>query len=565
MAKKKLKTSKPIDRAMDIDVLDVERLVRVNAIPEVTNPLLFNRYDQPTEGGLLSYTIFGLPGSSDRSERFGYIDLGEKFITPQVFYNLTRLKAHVKDVIWREGWAQFKGGNLLKITEDEYNKLSKNKNNIVGTGFKFILKNIDKLNLTKGESHDRDVRMALLKNTQDASKFISKCIIIPAMYRDISFQSRGKNKSDNDVNKIYASIIRSSQLLKSGSLVTEDTKDVVRSRIQTGLMQLYRLFLEKAPKSSGFYQNYVFGKNVDYSGLGVLSAPPISGYDKPENTPIDISRSGVPLSHCLSYYYLHIERWVTRYMENLLGGARTVVALDLNTLKHTTLKVDETAMNDFSGDLYKKRCKKYVKSYYTRLDPVSIKCVDSKGKTKYVNVGFITAKRAITINSPTFIDDCKDALDNEDDIRNLTWTDLFYMAAYNEVEVANLPARITRYPLKDHMNTIITYVHIVSMDTTNKVINGIDYPYYPDIKPYMDPESISILFSDALQLAPENNSRLVADHDGDTAIVIPLWSQESKAEADEFIYSKRNMITLEGKPIAGIPGSSTLALSYLSM
>ena len=564
MPKKKSQEANLDNIAMKGDVLDVERFVKVNGFKEVSNPLLFNAYNLPTENGLLSYSLFGLPGSVARTEQFGFIDLGEKFITPQVFYNLTRLKAQVKDIIYGDLYGEFKGGNLTAVKEKDLEAKKKLKS--VGTGYKFILNNLDKLNLVKDESSARDARMGFIQRTPDSVKYITKCPVIPAMYRDVDFNSRGGNKSVDDVNKLYSALIRNAALLKDGTLATETSKDIVRSKIQTTLVMIYRHYVEKIPKSDGIFQNYVFGKHIDYSGLGVLSAASISGFDKPENLPVNITRSGLPLTQCITYWYIHIERWVYSYMENLLAGAKRVVVVDPKTLKKKIYRVHENALDDFGGDYYKKRAKKYVKSPYTRFDPVTIKVIDdSSGKEINVDIGFITANAAITLNSSTYEDDLKTAYDNKDNVRPLTWTDLFYMASYNCVETPNLVARITRYPLKDHMNTIITYVHVVStLETKNMTIGGIDYPFYPNIIHDILPEEICTLFGDAIQISSEHNPRLVADHDGDTSTIIPLWSQEAQEEATEFIYSKKNLITLDGKGIMGISVGTLQALSYLS-
>jgi hypothetical protein len=557
------KTVKKEDITLKASMLDTDRFTSANALPEVTDPLMFNSMGVPSPEGLLSYQIFGAPGTIDRQERFAFIDLGGKYFNPIVFYNLIRLKRIVKDIIMRDGYGYFKSGNLTLVSEEEYEALRKNKNNIVGAGLNFLIKNIDKLKLPKGESDERDIRVELITKKPDNERFVKKCPVIPAIHRDVDFNSRGGNKSDSDINKLYSSLIRNTSLLKSGSLGTQEAKDVAMGRIQLILVDIYRALIEKMPKSDGFLQSSMYGKNVDYSGFGVLSAADYMNIDKSSDLRVCFDRSGIPLSHVISYYYPFIERWVVSFIGNMLSGSKKICATNkpfgvpVTKKDFDLLDIHPLAMEDFTGDAFQKRVEKYIKSPYTRFDPIQIKAVDKEGKTQTVNVGFLTLSEMITLNSESFEDDLLEAYKHKEEVRPITWTDVFYMAAVNEVELPEKHIRITRYPLKDHMNTIVTKVHTVTTtQTLDRMVDGIHYKYYPNVDLDMKKEDIGSLFSDTIQLSSEYLDRQVADHDGDTSMELAIWSVEGNMEAEEQMYSKRNLLDLLGGMIHS-PGIET--------
>ena len=61
---------------IDIDILFCDKWVIDNRIPEVKNGIMFtNNSLEPDPEGLLSYQIFGLPGTVERKKSWGYIDL----------------------------------------------------------------------------------------------------------------------------------------------------------------------------------------------------------------------------------------------------------------------------------------------------------------------------------------------------------------------------------------------------------------------------------------------------------------------------------------------------------
>ena len=74
---------------MKVDLLDIERLIAVNKLQEVTSPRLFSNKMMYDPNGILSTDIFGI-SKGDRRGIFAYIDLKRPFIHPHIYGNILR-------------------------------------------------------------------------------------------------------------------------------------------------------------------------------------------------------------------------------------------------------------------------------------------------------------------------------------------------------------------------------------------------------------------------------------------------------------------------------------------
>ena len=81
-----------------VSLIDPDRLVEVNDLKEVTNPVFFIRNSIPTPDGLLSNDIFGIT-KYDRANTFAYIDLHETFLNPLIYKMWCKLDSSIKHCI----------------------------------------------------------------------------------------------------------------------------------------------------------------------------------------------------------------------------------------------------------------------------------------------------------------------------------------------------------------------------------------------------------------------------------------------------------------------------------
>ena len=103
---------------MKLDIFNVDELVEVNKIKEVTSPIYFSFKGVPNDEGLFSYTIFGRPGSLNREITLGYIDLGGNYLHPLVYLNLKRLNSKIEKLIAGTTYFILKNNQLTEVEEE---------------------------------------------------------------------------------------------------------------------------------------------------------------------------------------------------------------------------------------------------------------------------------------------------------------------------------------------------------------------------------------------------------------------------------------------------------------
>ena len=131
---------------LSLEVLDVEKYIKVNELKEITNPTFFSTGGMPTSDGLLSNEIFGIT-QKDRAGTFAYIDLHEYFIDPSCYKTLTRLDNKFNFII--KGLKKYKIDGNGSLVEDAGG----------GTGIKWLKANFNKIKFKRTESRARDMRI----------------------------------------------------------------------------------------------------------------------------------------------------------------------------------------------------------------------------------------------------------------------------------------------------------------------------------------------------------------------------------------------------------------------
>ena len=80
---------------MKIDIFDFNKFIELNAVKEVTSPIVFARGGNPDPDGLLSNIIFGIDTKS-RKNTFAYTSLHGHFFHPHIYKSLRRLYRNIE-------------------------------------------------------------------------------------------------------------------------------------------------------------------------------------------------------------------------------------------------------------------------------------------------------------------------------------------------------------------------------------------------------------------------------------------------------------------------------------
>lgn len=451
---------------MKMNIVNLNNIISLNDMPEVTNPVAFDFNGYPTDDGLLSYTKFGLSGSYDRKTIFGYIDLKKNFLHPVAYKTLTALNKKFVKVINGTGYFSIdKDGNLV---EDEENG---------NTGIDWLYNNFDKLEFRKNDSMIRGNRISLLEKLRRDELFVNKWLVIPAFYRDVNISKSSSGvKSMDEVNKLYTKLLG---LANSQNSDFDFMGNVTEFKIQQLLLDIYSLFISDnyLASKSGVIKRDLMGKTIDYSTRGVITAARINSqtWDKQF---VPFGYVGLPLSHLCNLFFPFFMFQMRNFFEELF-----TTVTEIQTPRGPAKLIDP--MENFTQDKLKAMLSLYIKSPENRFDPIWVNT--SLGKMK-ANLFSKDLKRPFTV------------------------MDLMFIVAQKVCEDKHV--YVTRYPIETFQSIYPCKIKILTTYKTQPLtVNNTYMDNYPvlDLKDGYDPSS---KFIDSI--VPNNTflQALGADFDG---------------------------------------------------
>lgn len=451
-----------IEKHFKIDPLDPLKLIKVNSLKEVSNPIAFARDNIPTSDGLISNEIFGIT-KFDRSNTYAYVSLGAWFMHPLHYKIWSKMDSNIKAIIHEtEKYKIDSSGNLIKDPEGN-------------TGIEWLKKNVDNIKIKSTESTKRNRNIQFLKNHRD-TMFINNIIIIPAYYRDANTTS-GK-PGLNEINKLYQSLLMAVRSLKENVDYGFSLNGATRGRIQEQILTIYQWFSGAKrndfnnavgiPSKTGLLYHTNLNKTTDYAARLVLSAPELK-VDKMEDMLVDLDHSAVPLPAICTAFIPFIQFYIRRFFENEFSGLSTYPFINnKGELEYT--EITDYQIN-FSDDIIKSELDLFQHGYADRFRPIKIPNKDNKELYMYFK-GYNTKDENFDINNPGNMPIVE---------RRLTWLDIIYQAAVEVVKDKHV--LITRYPIDSYFNQFPTKVNVLSTkETEPMVINNTLYKHYPKIR-----------------------------------------------------------------------------------
>jgi hypothetical protein len=456
---------------MRIELLDIEKLISLNKLKEVTSPWLFlykNMYDPK---GLVSYDIFGV-SKGDRRGTFGYIDLKRPFLHPHIYANVLK-RMHSKiitGIISGQERYSIQDGFLKEDPEG-------------WTGVQKLYDNWENINWKKSPSvseHSKSLLSKLDKN----SAFITKLIVCPPAYRDISNAGTIDNSDHVDkVNELYQKVIRAISFLEEGSLFSE-TQYATQMKIQETLVEISNYFKIKISKKSGLIRQYLIGKNISFGTRSVISAFSYNNETIQENM-VDLEHTALPISQCCSTFYPFIEAWLKNFFtREIINDPNVISFYNMETKKEIIAKLKEPEIN-FSEKNIRKMINDYIFNPDNRFKIIQVEATIPGGKKDH------TIKAQLFLKGKAFLENNIQKELN----RPMTITDILYLACVDICEKRHV--MITRYPVGTDKGLFFNKVQVQSTRDHQKVIfNGKEYPYFPKIDFKIPTERIGIQFID---------------------------------------------------------------------
>lgn len=506
---------------MQIDNVNMNDFIEDHKIENnlITSPMYFIGGTTPDPSGLFSTEIFGRPGSDDRKNKFGYVELNAKFVHPVYYKLLTSMNKKIQDLLLSKKYFKVENGELVEDYENGE------------TGPSYFYSIYKQLKFNDTGTDRRSTYLDLLDKTPEEEMFVDKWLIIPPYLRDFNSSTTDPNeiKAVDEVNDMYAKLIRYSMSLDKNS--SGFMNAITEANIQQLLFQIYEYFIFKLNKKTGMFHQDLLGKSVDYATRSVITAPRIAGkgYHK---VPIKFGYVGIPLSQIIVLFFPFFINYIENYIEEH--------ELELSKFVY---KGKEIVINNVKEQFSEKEIKRlmnlFIKSPESRFMPLTVK--DANKKEYPVN------------------------LYKKDLGRNFTLTDLFFIAAKDIVGDGPTGKHVymTRYPIETYQNIFPNRIAILSTKKTKEQKLEDRYlPDYPVI--YDDYVCDESMFIDSVRPHNSTLGSLGADYDGDTVSLRGVFTVEANLEADRLIFDKKNFFNMSGSSSREIGKEAKLAIYCLT-
>jgi DNA-directed RNA polymerase beta' subunit len=513
---------------MIVDSLAMDKFIAVNQLQEVTNPIYLNADKTPTNDGIFSYEIFGVPGTKDRKNLFGYISLGTRLMHPFFYVALTQMDRKVKQCVEGTAFFNIVNGELVKVTgEDEQGH----------NGINWLYNNWGKLSWKGTGSDLRDKKISIFEKTPRDEIFVDKWLVIPAFYRDLDFSKMDMGRIQiGEENEYYERILSLSKSIQRLVQMDNFIAIMATSKMQNCLVETYTYFVQKPAGKNGYNRKYLLSKNIDYSTRGVITTSKYSTAERPENMPVKLGEFGVPLHMLCSAFKPFIIKNVREFLGGVVPENREVMYFshksgkDIKEQKNISVQF---TLESLSDDKISAIISTYQKSWHNRWDPLYKVTKDGKHEPFYLFTEKL-GKRPFTV------------------------TDLLFISA--SYAIMNKHMWNTRFPVTSMHSTlpneivILTTNDTVTVDFSPMKLGLItNYPKYQCME-----------WLDATMLDNSKCGVLGADFDGDTMSDIPIFSQEANDDSRKILNSKKILVDLAGKSVNNISKEATLSLYMMT-
>lgn len=504
---------------MKIDILDIEKLIKLNKLQEVTSPRLFSNKMMYDSNGILSSEIFGI-SKGDRRGTFAYIDLKRHFIHPHIYSKV--LKSSFRNIIYIVSGQKYYSIKNGDIVEDEENGW---------TGLESLYDHWDEIDWNNKKS-DNITNKKLLSNINKDQVFITKTLVCPPAYRDVMIAGTVDSSDHvNELNELYIRLIRMVSILNEGGLFAA-TQYATQMKIQDTLVDIMIYFKNQISKKQGLIRKNLIGKSVDYGVRSVISAPTYNNNNIDDNI-VDIDHVALPISQCCSTFYPFIESWLKNFfIREIINDPNSVTFYDYELKKEIVASIKDPDIQ-FS----EKNIKKMINDY----------CLNPDNRFKVINVEVYMPnsneikKAAIILKGKILLENNISKVLN----RSMTVTDILYLACVDVCEKRHV--MVSRYPVGTDKGIYFNKIRVQSTTKHIKVIfNGREYPFYPDIDFNIPNDKIGVQFIDTLVMSNSHLDGMGADYDGDQVSVRGIWSDEANLEANMIMNQKMSALNITG-------------------
>lgn len=522
----------------NIELLTLSKSDIVNMKPITSLAIFVSSKEDFDPNGLFSTEIFGPVGSNLRKQRFAYIDTKLDLIHPAIYQMLTTSRSFYKDIMSGKEYAIFDEKQKDFIKSDIVNGK---------TGFHFFITHLPELKLADTNSAKRKQAITLL-NTYRNKCMTSKILVIPAGYRDVSFEDDGHAIYD-EINDIYKKLISLSNNIQEDIFKIEPTYfDTNAFQIQEVFLDLYMNILQRVSGKKKLFLGKWASRRIFNGTRNVITASDTASKYLGDKSSPNFNSTIIGM-YQLMKAILPIA--VNKIQNSILKD----IFIDVNehpllinpeTLELETVEVSPKVYDYFTSS---EGIEKFINDFQDqeiRHKPIKVNdhylaliYKDDNGHFKVFN----------DIHSlPTNL--------NKEDVSPITYSEFFYSVMYKDAN--KYPGIIVRYPIAETGSTVPTFPY---MKTTVKAERRVELD--DNWMPVRDEFSDDIIVATEFPIRGEKSIEsmspplsslggLSADFDGDVCSFNALYSDESIAEISKFLQSRKAYVTSMGQFIKSV-------------
>ena len=394
---------------MKIEILDIDRLIKVNHLQEVTSPRLFSSKMMYDQQGILSTDIFGI-SKGDRRSTFAYIDLKRHFIHPHIYAKVLK--------------PMFRGIMYIVSGQRRYNIrdgiLVEDPNG--WTGINALYNRWDEIDWKRSKSSN-SVNKTLLSNLSRDQVFIEKILVCPPAYRDVMMAGTVDSSDHvNELNDLYVKLLRSVALLNEGGRFAA-TQYATQMKVQDTLVEIMDYFKAQISRKQGLIRKNLIGKSVDYGARVVISAPNYNN-ERLEDNMVDVEHTALPISQCCSTFYPFIEAWLKNFFtREIINDPNNISFYSYAQKKEVNARLKDPEVQ-FSDKAIRKMINDYTLNPDNRFRVINVDVlVPTPAGEKVMKASMILKGKVILPNNATKVLN-----------RAMTVTDVMYLACVESCE-----------------------------------------------------------------------------------------------------------------------------------
>lgn len=478
--------------------------------------------------GLFSTEIFGRVGDERRNLMFGYIDIKAPIFHPLVYMAITKLKRMYGEIMASKVWA------LWDDSKKDFVKANPSQG--ARTGFAFFLEHWRDIVFEEGTSNLRSEYIKLVEKHKDIA-LTRYIVVMPAGLRDLEIDELNR-KSEDEINKLYRSLIALSNIIVESSLTTNpEVVDKPRYDMQLKFVEIYDMIESLIKGKKKLYLGKVASRRIFNGTRNVITAM---------NTAVPVlGKKGAPDFNSTIiglYQYLQATQPVSA------AQVREFLAPMFPDVNAPAVLVDPKTLRPKDVFLHVRYYDKWATTEGIEKIISSFKEEDLRNQPLVIDGYYLGLLYLGPDGTFKVFNDITQLPPGrlKEHVRPLTLTDLFYLSVYRHFH--KYPIFVTRYPVTGIGSIYPSKTHLrVTVNFEERRMLGEDWTDAgDDFVAYEFPIQGSA-FVNSLIPHSSHLKRLNADFDGDTSSGNIAYSDEAIAEAKKFFLMRKAYIGTDGK------------------